>query len=279
MTDDLLDRLRAADPAAHTAPAGPDRARVTAARRRRTTRRTVRAAAAPALAAALAAVALTTGPGGGTSLAVADVVARAAHAAAVDAPAIVVTRSEVDVVANGAHQLHEAKTTWVRVGADGKPVAVRSLLTDARGDHVRAGAEEASGDGTLARRDPETGAVERVRGSMTPSLVFQAGALLDRARDGADGLVELGEETTYEGRRALRLIVTGVDAPPGQNERKELLLDAESYAPLALTDRSSGTDVEGKPFTYALTEKVVEQRVLPDDATHRKQVELGGPTG
>jgi hypothetical protein len=50
--------------------------------------------------------------------------------------------------------------------------------------------------------------------------------------------------------------------------------DARSFAPLLLRRHSEGTAVDGEPFTYDDTERVLEQRTLPDTREHREAFTL-----
>ena len=52
-------------------------------------------------------------------------------------------------------------------------------------------------------------------------------------------------------------------------DRDELLLDAATLAPLVLRKHSEGLDDDGDPFTYDYTERVLEQRTLPDTQANR----------
>jgi hypothetical protein len=276
--DDLLTRLRAADPAAGLDPRHAiDRAAVTRARRRRAAARggTV---AAVALAATLA---LALAPSGGTRHGGAPlaerIVARAVAASDLPERSIVVIDSDVTVPG----ELHENRTTWVQMSGDGRPLAVRSLITSASGAHVAAGAEDvtstdADGGSTLQQFDPTTGKVTTTPGGReTPSVVFEARALLVRAQAGDKDVRLVGEET-IGGRRAYRLIVTGVQEPAIRGDHDELLVDTETYAPLELRKHSEGTAVDGKPYTYDLSERIVSRRTLPDTAANRALLRLHG---
>ena len=276
--DDLMTRLRAADPAAALDPrATLDRGAVMRARRRRAAARGG-AVATVALGVTLALALAPSGGSGGPPVA-SDVVARAAAASDLPQRSIVAITSDVDV--NGT--LHERRTTWVRLSGDGRPLGVRSLITAASGGSARPGVEDvtttgADGHSLLQQFDPATGKVTSTRdGQQSPPLVFQTHALLVRAQSG-DRVVRLAGEETVGGRRAYRLIVTGADEPAEHGDRDELLVDAETYTPLELRKHSEGLDVNGKPFVYDYVERIVGQRTLPDNAANREQLRLHGPT-
>ena len=218
--------------------------------------------------------------GGGSGAPVAnEVVARAAAASDLPERSIVAITSDVDVNAT----LHERRTTWVRLSGDGRPLGVRSLITAASGGTARPGVEDvtttgADGHSQLQQFNPTTGKVTTTRdGQQTPPLVFEAHALLVRAQSG-DREIRLAGEETVGGRRAYRLIVTGADEPAEHGDRDELLVDADTYAPLELRRHSEGLDVYGKPFVYDYVERIVGRRTLPDTAANREQLRLRGPT-
>jgi hypothetical protein len=199
LDDDLLLRLRAADPAP-AEPSVPPHEAVAQARRRRGAGRAGRLGAGGAVAALCAAVALPLGPAGAPALA--DVVARASAAVAVETGSIVRITTEVDVRA--ADHWRGRRTTWVRADGSGEP-DVR-MVSDA-------GVDETSADGVLRAFDPATGRTTRFRGRAVPSIVFRARALLDEARRG-DAKPRLDGETTVRGRRALRVVITGAGGEP-----------------------------------------------------------------
>ena len=259
MTDALLDRLRDADPAAGRQAPPPPRTAVAAARRRRAVRRSgggVLAATAAALALALAPLG---GGAGGPS-----VLAQAAEAARLPPGTIVVTTTAVRVRTN-VGRLEQRRTTWVRVGAGGRPLASR-VRNEEDGIVTADQGSTGAGAGAVVRSlDPATGAVTTERGAwQVPGLLFEARALLDRAR--RDGQVAT---VTYAGRAAYRVRVTGAEEEPLPGDRDELLLDARTFAPLLLRKHAEGLDVRGDPFTYDYAERVLEQRALPDTPANR----------
>jgi RNA polymerase sigma-70 factor (ECF subfamily) len=221
-----------------------------------------------ALLAAVAAVAITLGfalaPSGerGGPVTSQVVVERAVAATAPEGGSILEVRSTVDVRSSGT--LHQEKTTWVQVDERGKPGIVRSYISKARGETVKAPLDEVSRTG-----DPS--------GYQVPSIVFRAHELLSKA-ERADGKARLGGTETFEGRKVHRLVVTGVEEEPLPGDRDVLLIDAETYQPVALRKHSEGNDVYGKPFTYDFIERVVDQRKLPDTEENRRLLKLGGPT-
>jgi len=255
MTDDLLARVRAADPAASLDARPPRRAAVSAARRRRAARRAtggVTAVVATALALALAPL------GGGP--AATPVLAAAAEAAQLPPGTIVLTRSTVAVrTSEGA--LDQRRTTWVRVGGRGQVLAFR-LRNTVDG---KVTSDEVSVGRTVTSRDPETGKVttQHNQWAVPSSLLLDARAVL-RGADAGDV-----RPTTFDGRPAHRIVVTGAEDPAIPGDRDELIVDAESFAPLLLRKHSEGTAVDGQPFTYDYSERVLEQRTLDDTPANR----------
>ena len=193
-----------------------------------------------------------------------SVIAQAAEAAQLPPGTIVVTTTAVDVRFPGGG-IEQRRTTWVRVGLGGRALASR--VRNEEGGEVTAdqASSGSGGDAVLRSLDPRTGELTTERGTwQVPGLLFEAEALLRRAqRDGEVG------ETTFEGRAAYRVVVTGADEPPLAGDRAELLLDAETFAPLVLRKHSEGRDVNGDPFTYDYAERVLEQHTLPDTPGNR----------
>ena len=134
----------------------------------------------------------------------------------------------------------------------------------------RVTSDEVSRDGVQVSRDPRTGAITEQRGAwMVPSsLLLDAQAVLRAAHDGDVS------ETTFDGRPAHRIAVTGVEEPALAGDRDELIVDAETFAPLLLRKHSEGIAVNGEPFTYDYSERVLEQRTLPDTPAHREAFTL-----
>lgn len=293
-TDDLTMRLRAADPACADAAAGraeaeaaaaPGRAALRSALRRRSGRRRLGAGAgAGGLLAAAAGLAVALGATTAGTVAAKpttrEIVARAADASALDPGSILTFTSDVRVRANGSFT--QRRTTWLRLDAKGRTVGVRVLVTAASGAGVVARAENVMrtehGRTLLESYDPRSDRVETVVGSMTPSLVSQAHRLLLRAQAG-DRDVRLLGETRADGRRAYRLLVSNVDEPSSAGEQRELLVDAQTYEPIAMTIHDEGVDVEGRPFRYDFSERIVGQSTLVDSPANREQLRMHGPTG
>jgi hypothetical protein len=264
MTDDLMTRLRAADPAATLDAPPPGTDAITAARRRRASRRATGGATA-AVAAALAVAFAPLGGNGGA----APVLATAAEAAQLPPSSIVVTTSDVHVRSTEGG-IHQRRTTWVRVGGSGQILEARIRNTvDGRvtSDEVSRGS---GANAVFQSRDPRTGDVRTEQGRWTtPStLLLDAQAVLRAAqRDGGEVT-----ETTLDGRPAHRIAVTGTEDPARPGDRDELIVDADTFAPLLVRKHSEGTAVNG--FTYDYTERVLEQRTLPDTAEHRAALRL-----
>ena len=266
--DALIDRLRDADPAREHRPP-PPRAAVAAARRRRSSRRTAAGVLATAGAALVIALAPLGGGGGAPS-----VLAQAAEAAKLRPGSIVVTTTAVEVRSN-VGGMEQRRTTWVRVGPGGRALASRVRNEE---DGKVTADQHSSGfgaDAVLRSLDPETGELTTERGTrQVPGLLYEARAFLARAQ--RDGEVT---DTRFAGRPAYRVVVTGADTQstsstgtretPLAGDRDELLLDAETLAPLVLRKHSEGLDVNGDPFTYDYTERVLEQRTLPDTPANR----------
>ena len=264
MTDDLMTRLRAADPAATLDTTPPARAAIAAARRRRASRR----ATGGATATVAAALAIALAPFGGTDGA-SPVIASAAHAAKLPPASIVVTTTDV-TVRSSTGGMEQRRTTWVRVGGGGQVLASRTRNTR-DGETTSDDASTGRGADAVHRSlDPATGRITTERGAwMSPSILFEAQALLRASQ--RDGAVE---PATFEGRPVHRIVVTGAEEEPLPGDRDELLVDAETFAPLVLRKHSEGTAVDGKPFTYDYSERVLEQRTLPDTPENRAQLEL-----
>jgi hypothetical protein len=283
--DDLIARLREADPAAALDPRTvPDRAALARARRGRWHGRTLRAGVGGSVLALAGSALLAVGPtGGGGGVAavvpsVSEVVAQALDASKLPAGSIVVMRSASEV--RGAFR--QERTTWVRLGRGGERLGVRQLVTSAEGEDVAAGVEDVAtrenGKRVLLSYDPQTRAVSRTENAESvPSIALDAHALLRRAQSG-DRIVGV-RRTTFEGRAAWSLSITGVEEPARRGDRDELIVDAATFEPLQLVKHSEGRDVEGRPFAYDFTMRVLSVRRLPDNAANRAQLELHGPTG
>lgn len=273
--DLLIARLRDADPTAGRALPAPNPAAVRRRRARRSSRRLTGAALGAAAAVALA---VSLAPSGGSRLD--RVVERAAAASAPPAGRIVAIESRVDASwtrRDGPGGLWEEKTTWVRFSAGGEVLGVRTLTTDA--SPGRPGLEnvtERVGGGWRSRQfDPATRKVRTFpRTREIPGVEFQAHQLLAAAKQG-DARVRLDGEEMVGGRRAHRLVIVAWDGLPppieGVEGRHELLIDAETYVPIA--ERLVETS---RSVTYRLTEHVIGHTELSDTAENRKLLTLRG---
>ncbi|WP_320670535.1 hypothetical protein [Patulibacter defluvii] len=293
--DDLLARLRAADPVAGQADPPPARARVRARRAALQRRRGVLAApivAAPALAMGTAVV-LAVAPAGSPGLD--QILDRAAAATDLPANRIVMIRSQIDVrtwhADDGGGELHQDATGWVRLNPAGKPLNVRERTNSASyrgGSGVDSATEYATAGevkGAVSQDfDPKTGRTTTERNSaIQPRLVFTAHELLEAARRGERD-VRLDGEATVDGRRTYRLVIANLDgesAVPGIEDRTELYVDAKTYDAVQYRTVSKGlTSVPGKPrvrFSNETTQRVTEWRELPDTAANRRLLRVGGP--
>lgn len=290
--DELMDRLRAADPAAGLDPAPPERALVTAFRRRLARRRVARVSVGGALVALCATVATAVAPSGGGTVGppgeqsvpgVARVIAQAAQASEQPAGTILRLTSEAEVRGT----LREVRTTWVRIGEDGRRLGMRTLRLEADGEQMPDGLDHTWSveDGQNVTREYLPGrGVRTERGAQTiPSIVTRAHELLRRGQTGDRDITLAGEEDVG-GRRGYRLIVTRVYAEeeggdPLDGDRTELVVDTETFRPLLLRIHNEGTDVRGRWFTYDFSEHVRTWTTLPDTPENRLQLELRGPTG
>jgi len=173
---------------------------------------------------------------------------------------------------------------WVQLSGDGRPLGVRSLITAASGGTSRAGVEDvtrrtADGHSVLEQYDPATGKVKHHAGRAAGPGRRLRGAR--PAREGARRRQRRHARRRGDVRRSSRLQADRHRRrePAEHGDRDELVVDAESYAPLALIKHSEGIAVDGKPFTYDYTERIVGRRTLPDTAANREQLRLHGPTG
>jgi len=288
--DELIMRLRRADPTAHDNPAAgrdPDTARaaVAAARARRGARgrRGVGAGvgglAALATAAVVAFGATTAGPVDAKPR-VGQIVARAAQATDPQPNTIVMIDSVRAVSWSGGDAdggIRQRTTAFVLLDRDGRVVANRSLRTE--GD-TAVGLDEVTrregGIPVLERYDPVTRETTRTeRAWMVPSPVFDAHRLFVRAQRG-DARMRLLGQTAVGERRAWRLLVTGADEEPLDGDRDELLVDVSTYEPLELRRHSEMTKA-GERYTHDSSERVVDYRVLPDTPANRELLKLRGP--
>lgn len=294
MTDELMDRIRAADPAARLdAAPPPEREAVTAARRRRSRRSVARVGVGGGVVALCATIALAlapTGanlggrPGGHQPLpGVAHVVAEAAQAS--EQPPGTILRFTSEARWNGDSR--SVRTTWVRRGEDGRLLASRTLVREVEGEKLLAGLDDVSfvENGRQVTRVYAPGrGVKTWWGARTvPSIVSRAHELLRRGKAGDRDILLVGEETVG-GRRGYLLDITesyaeeeGGEPLPG--DRVDMVVDAETYRPLLMRVHSEGRDMRGKPYTYDFSERILTWITLPDTLENRRQLELHGPTG
>lgn len=224
------------------------------------------------------------------------------RAIAATAPAsdrIVVIQARVDAGGEGWDpelkriaplSLWEEKTTWIRFSSTGQVVGARTLITDGSGGEngPRAGVEDAfelvDGQPVSKFVDPTTKKVRTERSWPGTPLTFEAHRLLEAAENG-DARARIDGEETIDGRKAHRLVVTAWDEeplPPNIHERRELLIDAETFRPIVERVRSTGTTKggaslgvpDGKPFDNWFTQRVRSYRELPDTPSNRELLKL-----
>ena len=294
-TDELMRRLRAADPAAALPPAPlPDRAAVERARRGRAHRHLLRggvAATALALAASAALALGPRGPLGGNPVAptVSEVVAHAIGASTMPAGSIGVVESEKVVRwdgPDGPGGLEEHTRNWLQLRSDGTYGDSRTLRLDAKGESMPPGLDtavsfDADGRPTTRTYLPGRGIRVDVGAEMVPSALSRSQEALRRAQRHDDD-VPMREEVR-DGRRVFVLTVTGFDdgLRPLPGDRAELVVDAETYEPVSFstftrTRINWGRD-KGEWATHELEERVVSVRWLPDTAENRRFLEVRGP--
>ncbi len=166
-------------------------------------------------------------------------------------------------------------------GGDGREAANRALVTDTSGGaSLPSGIDEATkwtDDVPVEETyDPTTREERREERSWSvPSPVFDTHKLFVQAQRGEKRMRLLGQ-TTVDGRRAWRLLVTGADEEPLDGDRDELLVDAASYEPLELRRHSEHVRA-GVRFTNDSVERILDYRVLPDTPANRELLELHGP--
>lgn len=271
--DDLLERLRAADPARSVPPAEPpsdgrlrlvapgERTRVpaglqaVATARRRHVRQRVSTLAAATTALACAATAAFAvglpvggGHGGGDSglralvPSLTEVAARAEQASRVRARSLLYYRSDVQW-GSPTDPVRERRTTVLRFDERGRVVAMRSLHERDRAysasiprivDSTSVSGPRGSDGGTISDWDSTRRRVRSFSGVSVPFIVHRTTALLRAAERRAK---RRGGEVTrvrYKGRWAYRIDVSGVDWPKMGGEFRTVLVDAETYAPLML---------------------------------------------
>ncbi|MDR9371390.1 hypothetical protein Q5424_19985, partial [Conexibacter sp. JD483] len=213
-----------------------------------------------------------------------QVVARAAQATSPAPNTIVMIDSRRDVSWSGGGRdggLFTRGTGFVLFGGDGGVVANRLLVTDTSGGaSLPAGVDDATAwtDGVPVQETYDPIAREdrrQERAWSVPSPVFDTHRLFVQAQRGEAHMRLLGE-TTVDGRRAWRLLVTGADERPLDGDRDELLVDAASYEPLELRKHSESRRA-GVRFTNDSVERILDYRVLPDTPANRELLKLHGP--
>ena len=141
--DPLLERLRAADPAAGLdASARPARERVIAARRRRGARRLRRLTASCMVASFAFALAFAATPGGDHGAG--GVLLRASEASSLPSSSIVIIDASLTLVTSTTHVVQRS-TTWMETTSSGKLKATRWLVTETDSpDSAPVGTEQTS---------------------------------------------------------------------------------------------------------------------------------------
>jgi hypothetical protein len=239
---DVLDRVRAANPATEQEFSGlADFASLKPPRRRR--RR--RLLAVPALGAIVAALVILPSSAPQAK----EIIQKSALALSVD-DGILYARSHAQIgPTGGAPSWSGSRQVWVRgeeqmrwVGDDGTQEVY------------------AKGQGTTQRRPDGTVKTGRDM-RMVPTEIFRAQALASwkgtvQVEETDDAYVLRWTETRY-----IRVDFT-------------LWVDKDTYAPLRFTDHSSGNDYKGKPFDETYVEIVDDFQRLPDTPENRKLLDL-----
>jgi hypothetical protein len=245
--DDLIDRVRAADPVSVDDFAGLANfdALVLDPPRRPRRRRWL---ALPAVGSVVAALVLI--PAGAPQAS--EVVQRAIQAMAVPSDTILYARSHAT---RGTDDYGE-RQVWV--------------YGDKRMRWLQPGSEEVYTEGAGTTRVID-GKVEREPDMrMVPNEIFRAGALLNAAK--ASKGVELSEDGD-----AYVLRWREKSGPPHwPSIELTLWLDKDTYAPLRFTDHSWGQDVEGKPFDQTYAETILEFKTLPATPENLKLLDSQG---
>jgi RNA polymerase sigma-70 factor (ECF subfamily) len=222
------------------------------------------------------------------------VIAQAAHAAdASDGRILEVTSIyglDSTIGGDPPERVARRSTTWIRLDGRGRVAQMRSLTrTGSAG--ILPGLDSASSRGAGAgpwwtevweppnARAPR-GRFRRIAMRLVAnSMILRAAAILRRAQAGRGPHVALVGEVTVGGRRAYRLRIDSIDAPPRHRGYKELFVDAVTYAPLKLTQRTWGrSDNDGSRYDERVEEVIVERRLLDDTAQNRRLLEVRGPT-
>lgn len=286
-------RLRLVAPGGRDAPPAGLRA-VAAARRRHLRQRVNRMAAATTALACAATAAFAVGlpgggPGGGgdTGLrafvpSLAEVAARAGEASRPRAEAILYYRSEVEYGTLGGLQ-REQRTTMLRYDAEGRIVAMRAVQVHDGGGHPRIADSVSVRDpamrhgGTIEMWDSTRRRVRRIGGVTVPFVVHRTAELLRTAEQRAKRRGGEVVRVDYDGRAAYRVDVSDVDWQREAGERRTLLVDAETYAPVLFAIAQRTSDGAQVP-TASYEERILEIRTLDDTPENRRMLELRGPT-
>jgi hypothetical protein len=277
--DPLLALVRAADPTAGTATqSGVDRERVATLRRvrfvRRRRQRTIGAGALVALLATLALASVPADRGPSDSSILLGVVG----ASQLPKSSIVVVRSVVTLRTNIGHFVSH-DTTWLRVSADRRVLASRHYTV--RKDPSRtvdSAAYMRAGTPVLETYAHRTGTFSRhvgVEATFSPAFVLSTRRYLAAARSSRRRVVI--DRVRIAGHDAYRLRLPAAGGPRLRTTR-ELFVDATSYKPLEMRKSEVGPDIHGNPYSYYLSERVVNQRTLADTPENRRLLRVQRPT-
>jgi hypothetical protein len=274
--DPLLERLRAADPAAGLdASARPARERVLAARRRRGARRLRRLAASGTVASLALALAFAAAPGGdrGTG----GVLVRAVEASSLPPSSIVVIDSSLRLASSTTHVVQRS-TTWMQTTPSGKLKATRWLVTGTDSPDFAPVDTEATSPGAhpglLRSYDPRTERISVLKvGAVFPpaaTFVVRVKRLLSAAqRD--PSRVRLSRR-----RGAIR--VESISVKPTGTSTREVWLDPQTYIPFRERRSERERDLHGRPVFLQTDLRVISRRTLPDTPENRRLLALRGPT-
>ena len=232
----------------------------------------------------IAALAPTGGPGART------VLERAAAAVRAGEP-VIVTADIHGRQLRGATPTRSPTTEPPESGRAGFPGTARrssarsSWPPDPRPPAAQAGSETVSrptgGDGLLpfttelydAGRD-QLSVEPNTKAEFAPEL-FRAEGLLARARAGGD--VDLDRNADVDGRPAYEL--TWSESAGRVTIEHALWVDRESYAPLRLTERDTGTDVAGQPVDETYEATIARFQRLPDTTGNRALLRMSPHPG
>jgi hypothetical protein len=242
--DDLMDRVRAADPASPAEFAGLANFGALVLDPPRKRRRAW--LSLPAIGAAIAALVLI--PSGAP--AASEVVRRAILTMAVPSDTILYARSH----ARDSGADYGERQVWV-YGNE----RMRWRTPDSEEVFVK-------GKGTTRVRDGKVETFPDV--TMVPNEIFRAGALLQAAKD-AQGIALTETDDAY-------VLHWRETSGPPHRPRIELTMwiDKDTYAPVRFTDHSFGRDAEGKPFDNTVTEDILEFKTLPATPENLRQLDL-----